>query len=130
KVTADDLSKVEGQPNPTLSAAITGFINGGIATITQGGGAPAMSQYTPSGVFVIANNLYLIGGSGNDTVNITAIGSSNDGSTGIHVHSKLDGINAVNDFHQQFTAIRFIGLGGNDNIQIGNQITIKTYVLE
>src|SRR5262249_7850009 len=49
-VTAKDASKVYGQPNPSFSAAITGFVNGENASVVSGSASLTTNATTSSGV--------------------------------------------------------------------------------
>jgi hypothetical protein len=81
----------------------------------------------PAGATVQGNTLYLVGGNTNDQLNITPSGSSPDGSTGISVSGKLNGVN-INQTFTGINTIYVVGFNGNDNIQFAPSLTITTIV--
>ena len=65
--------------------------------------------------------LYVNGGvssKSNDQVQITPIGTSNTGSTGVQVNATLNGVHTTTTFSQAFTSIVYLDGNGNDNIQL------------
>jgi autotransporter-associated beta strand protein len=62
-VTADNLSRIYGASNPTLTASYSGFVNGESVTNSDVAGAPSLSLTTlvdtssPAGVYAITNSL-------------------------------------------------------------------------
>jgi hypothetical protein len=81
----------------------------------------------PAGTTVQGNTLYLVGGNSNDRLNITPIGRSRTGSTGIRVTGTLNNIN----IRQNFTGINTIyvvGYNGNDRYDFAPSLTIATIV--
>ncbi|HET6880763.1 MAG TPA: MBG domain-containing protein, partial [Pirellulales bacterium] len=93
--------------------------------------SPGVLTVAGPGATVFGNALYLVGGNTNDKVNITPVGTSNTGSTGITVAASLDGVSINNRiYNQSFQAIYVVGLGGNDHIQFGSNLTISAVVVE
>jgi len=82
----------------------------------------------PPGATVQGNTLYLVGGNTNDQLNITPIGASQTGSTGINVNGQLNGVNINNQTFTGVTSIYAVGFGGNDNFQFAGSLTIAAVV--
>ena len=127
------------------SAAITvaGTSGSGTVTFSQLGDAnfnPAtmvvetttVASTTPvtgAGITVVGNSLYVVGGArSNDQIEISAIGRSNTGSTGVKVTAVLDGKRVTTTFNQSFATIYVTGYAGNDNIELASTLTIATVV--
>jgi hypothetical protein len=99
------------------------------STSTTKGNTPEIA--VGPGATVVGNALYLVGGSGNDQVNVKPVGTSNTGSTGIQVSGKLNGTGlGTLTYNQAFTAISVVGFGGNDNIQLSGALKIATAINE
>jgi Ca2+-binding RTX toxin-like protein len=91
--------------------------------------ALSLENAAGSGIQVVGTQLYIGGGlSTNDQIQVTPIGASNTGSTGVHVTATLNGTQFSESFNQSFTAIQILGYGGNDNILLAGTLTIQTYV--
>jgi hypothetical protein len=85
------------------------------------GAAPEVA--VGSGATVVGNALYLVGGAtSNDQVNVQAIGTAQDGSTGFSVQGSLAGtlLNKPYSPSLGITSIYFVGFAGNDQVQLGN----------
>jgi len=82
----------------------------------------------PPGATVQGNTLYLVGGNTNDQLNITPIGASQTGSTGINVNGQLNGVNINNQTFTGVTSIYAVGFGGNNNFQFAGSLTIPSVV--
>ncbi len=80
------------------------------------------------GATVQGNTLYLVGGNTNDQLNITPIGASQTGSTGINVNGQLNGVNINNQTFTGVTSIYAVGFGGNNNFQFAGSLTIPSVV--
>src|SRR5208337_1753286 len=99
--------------------------NNGVSTTT--GSTPEVA--VGPGTTVVGNALYLVGGNTNDQLNITPIGASQTGSTGINVNGKLNNVNINNQtYTQAFTTIYVVGFGGNDNFQFAGSLTIAAVI--
>jgi len=99
--------------------------NNGASTTT--GSTPEVA--VGPGTTVVGNALYLVGGNTNDQLNITPIGASQTGSTGINVNGKLNNVNINNQtYTQAFTTIYVVGFGGNDNFQFAGSLTIAAVI--
>ena len=85
-------------------------------------------SFFPPGATVQGNTLYLVGGNTNDQLNITPIGASQTGSTGINVNGQLNGVNINNQTFTGVTSIYAVGFGGNDNFQFAGSLTIASVV--
>ncbi len=83
-----------------------------------------------AGATVIGKTLYLVGGSGDDHVQIVAVGSSVTGSTGVKINADLNGASVASTYSQSFTTIYVYGFGGNDSIQEASKLTVPTVVNE
>ncbi|HEX5447460.1 MAG TPA: hypothetical protein VFW87_26835, partial [Pirellulales bacterium] len=83
------------------------------------------------GATVIGDALYLIGGNTNDRVDVSAVGSSKTGSSGIQLDAALNGDRTRNQIYTQpFAIIYVVGFGGNDHIDFASALTIPTVVRE
>ena len=69
-----------------------------------------------------------MGGNTNDQLNITPIGASQTGSTGINVNGQLNGVYINNQTFTGVTSIYAVGFGGNDNFQFAGSLTIPSVV--
>jgi len=79
--------------------------------------------------FTVGSTLYLNGGNQtNDTVQISPIGRSNTGSTGVQVNARLNGDRLTNALTQAFNSIVFFGGGGNDTIKVASSLTIPVSI--
>jgi hypothetical protein len=81
--------------------------------------------------FAIEGTALFIGSNGatsNDQVQISPIGSSNTGSTGVQVQTSLNGVKTQTTYSQSFTAISVFLQNGNDNVQLANTLTISAFV--
>ena len=117
-------------PNGTLSEGVNSpvVLPPGIPLGADPQGVAVIAVPGP-GATVVGNSLYLVGGNTNDQLNITPIGASQTGSTGIKVNGQLDNVNINNQIYTQaFSTIYVIGLGGNDNIQIARSLTITAVI--
>ena len=68
------------------------------------------------------------GAKSNDHVQISPVGRSNTGSTGVKVQTRLNGVNAQTTYSQPFSTIYIFLQGGNDNVELANRLTISTVV--
>jgi hypothetical protein len=68
------------------------------------------------------------GATSNDQIQISPIGSSNTGSTGVQVQTSLNGVKTQTTYSQSFTAISAFLQNGNDNVQLANTLTISAVV--
>ena len=66
-----------------------------------------------------------IGATSNDRVQVNPVGSS---STGVQVHSTLNGVNTQTTYGQSFSTIYVFLQNGNDNVQLANTLTINAVV--
>lgn len=79
----------------------------------------------PAGATLQGHTLYLVGGNTNDQLDVTPIGSSQTGSTGINVDGTLHGVG----LNQNFTGVNLIYVvvfNGNDHFQFASSLTIAT----
>ena len=82
-----------------------------------------------AGITVVGNTLVVVGGAkSNDQIEITAVGRSNTGSTGVKVTAILDGKRITTTYTQSFATITITGYAGNDNIELASTLTIATVV--
>lgn len=82
------------------------------------------------GVSVVAGtDLFIIGGlTSNDQVQVSPIGSSNTGSTGVQVTATMNGTSATTNWAQGFTAIYVTGFAGNDVVKLEATLTISANI--
>ncbi len=116
--------------NGTLSEAANSpvFLPPGIPLGADPQGVAAIVAIHP-GATLVGNSLYLVGGSNtNDQLNISPIGSSQTGSTGISVSGQLNGVNINNETFSGVTTIHVVGFAGNDNIHFAGTLTIATVI--
>ncbi|HEX3314726.1 MAG TPA: hypothetical protein VHR72_07520, partial [Gemmataceae bacterium] len=84
---------------------------------------------TGAGITVVGNALVVVGGAkSNDQIEISAVGRSNTGSTGVKVTAVLDGKRITTTYTQSFTTITITGYAGNDNIELAGTLTIAAVV--
>ncbi|HEX7447453.1 MAG TPA: hypothetical protein VF306_07900, partial [Pirellulales bacterium] len=83
------------------------------------------------GATAIGDVLYLIGGNTNDHVDVSPVGASGTGSSGIQLDASLNGVR-IHDrvYSQSFKTIYVVGFGGNDHIDFAPSLTIPTVVRE
>jgi len=79
-----------------------------------------------AGVTVVGSNLYLVGGSGADAMQVVPAGASATGSTGVTLSGVLNGVAVAKTYLQSFTNVLYYGFGGNDTLQMANSLTIAT----
>jgi hypothetical protein len=83
----------------------------------------------PCVAVVAGTDLFIIGGlTSNDQVQISPVGSSNTGSTGVQVTATLNGVSTTTAFSQAFSTIYVFGFAGNDTITVATPLTINTNV--
>jgi hypothetical protein len=84
--------------------------------------APTFTQVVLGpGVTLAGTVLYIVGGNtSNDNIQVTPVGASNTGSTGVKVQATLNNVSSTTTFNQAITAVLVFGYAGNDNIQLGN----------
>jgi Ca2+-binding RTX toxin-like protein len=82
------------------------------------------------GVAVVGTTqLWIVGGTTtNDHVQVSPVGSSTTGSTGVQVQATLNGVSTSTPYSQSFSALYIFLYGGNDNVQLANTLTIATVV--
>jgi hypothetical protein len=81
----------------------------------------------PSGGTLQGNTLFLVGGNTNDHLDVTPIGSSQTGSTGINVDGTLNGV-AISQNFTGVNTIYVVGFNGNDRFQFAPSLTIANIV--
>ncbi len=83
-----------------------------------------------TGATVVGKTLYLVGGKGDDHIQIVAVGSSATGSTGVKINADLNGLSVAKSYTQSFTTLYVFGFGGNDSIQTASRLSVNTVVSE
>jgi Ca2+-binding RTX toxin-like protein len=89
-----------------------------------------------AGATVIGNALYLVGntttsGNSSDQLQITPIGASSTGSTGVQVQGRLNGANLNNaSFKQPLTTLYVVGGNGNATIEMAAGMTLSAMITE
>jgi hypothetical protein len=68
------------------------------------------------------------GATSKDQVQVTPVGSSSTGSTGVKVQTSLNGVNTQTTYSQSFPTIYAFLQQGNDNVQLANALTINAVV--
>jgi hypothetical protein len=92
-------------------------------------GSPLPEIAVGSGVTLVGNVLYLVGGGGNDQLNIQHIGSSNTGSTGITISGQLNGANVNNiNYPTAPVAIDLVLFNGNDTVNMQSTLNLPATV--
>jgi Ca2+-binding RTX toxin-like protein len=69
------------------------------------------------------------GASSSDNVQISPIGSSSTGSTGVQVQTGLNGVYAQTSYSQSFASVYIFLQAGNDNIQMASSLTISAHIV-
>jgi hypothetical protein len=92
--------------------------------------APNFSQVILGpGVTLVGSVVYAVGGTtSNDNVQITPVGASNTGSTGVKVQANLNKASSTTTFNQAITAVQIFACAGNDNIQLANTLTVNAFI--
>ena len=81
------------------------------------------------GVYAIGSQLYIVGGAtSNDHIQVSPVGASDTGSTGVRVQTRLNGVNAQTTYRQSFSTIYIFLQGGNEKVELANSLTIDTVV--
>ncbi len=81
------------------------------------------------GVGSRAGQLYIVdGSSSNDQVQVNPVGTSNTGTSGVKVQTKLNGVNTQTTYDQSFSTIYIVMQGGNENIQFASTLNIGAVV--
>jgi hypothetical protein len=93
---------------------------------TTRGATPESAVST--GVTVVGNALWIVGGSANDTVQVKATGSSTTGSTGVQVQATLNGVSTTTSYSQSFSTLDISLSGGNENVRLAPTLTINAVV--
>jgi hypothetical protein len=81
----------------------------------------------PAGITPSGSTLYVVGGSSNDHLEITPIGPSQTGSSGIHLAGTLNGSSVSQDV-TGINTIYVVGYGGNDRYDFASTLTIPAIV--
>jgi hypothetical protein len=103
----------------------TGLLSNYSATLN-----PGTLTVAGGGATVIGDTLWLIGGNGNDLLDVTPVGPRHDGSSGIRLDARLDGLRIAHVYSQSFDAIHIVGFGGNDQIEFARSLAIPAVVSE
>ncbi len=102
----------------TSSATIPTFV-----PIEYTGGA--VNEFAP-GVTAAGGNLYLVGDTaGNDQLQISPVGTSKTGSTGVQVNGTLNGVEISSMYAFASPSIFFNGSSGNDSILLASTLTLN-----
>jgi hypothetical protein len=81
------------------------------------------------GVHVIGTQLFIGGGAtSDDEVEISPVGSSRTGSTGVEVEARLNGVATEITYTQAFTAINIFLQNGDETVDLADSLTINTVV--
>ena len=98
-------------------------------TVVENTTVAASTPVPGAGITVVGNTLYVVGGQkSNDQIQISAVGKSNTGSTGVKVIAILDGKKITTTFNQSFATITITGYAGNDDIELASTLTIAAVV--
>ena len=106
-----------------------------IAADANNSGSATSSGSTPAVAIGTAQRCkatcyYLVGGSTNDQLCVSPIGSSQTGSCGINVNGQLNGACINQNYSQSFTTIYVFGFNGNDSLQFSSSLTIGAVISE
>jgi hypothetical protein len=63
-----------------------------------------------------------------DQIQINPIGSSNTGSTGVQIQTRLNGVSTTTSYSQVFSSVHIYAQNGNDNIQLNSNLILSAIV--
>jgi hypothetical protein len=63
-----------------------------------------------------------------DQIQINPTGSSNTGSTGVQLQTRINSVNATNNYSQAFSSVNIYVENGSDNVQLASTLTINAEV--
>ncbi|HJT30955.1 MAG TPA: hypothetical protein VJ783_02730, partial [Pirellulales bacterium] len=137
-VNGETLNIAYASVGDTASAApgnypITGILSNGSGLLSNYSVTlnPGTLTVAGPGATAIGDVLYLIGGNTNDHVDVSPVGPSSTGSSGIQVDASLNGVHIHDQvYSQSFKTIYVVGFGGNDHIDFAPSLTIPTVVRE
>ena len=110
----------------TLSVTFTPFDSTDYAPATD---TVQITVLGPGSITVIGTQLYIVGGNNsNDQVQVTPVGTSNTGSTGVQVQATLNKVQFHTTYSQSFSSINVLLGGGNDNFQFASTLTVNGVV--
>jgi subtilase family serine protease len=82
-----------------------------------------------TGVTLIGTQLFIVGGSSsNDQVQVSPVGTSPTGSTGVQVKAKLNGVTTTTTFSQSGLSLQIVGYSGNDTIVLDPRLTVTAAI--
>src|SRR5262249_15541903 len=88
---------------------------------------PLTQVVVAPGVSVSGTTLYIVGGNTtSDTASVTPLGAKKDGSTGLAITAKLNGVSISKSFTQTFTAIVLAGYAGNETFTLASPLPSPT----
>jgi hypothetical protein len=99
--------------------------------VIQGSPAPLTPQNVvlPPGVTRLGTQVFIVGGSTtNDQIQVTPVGASTTGSTGVQVKGTLNGVATTMTFTQTVTDLEIVGYSGNDTIQLAASLTVSATI--
>jgi hypothetical protein len=104
----------------------TNFV-GSKKSLTQGVQSSAIE---PDPVNPALTDLFMgsAGAISSDQVQVSAVGSSSTGSTGVKVQTSFNGVNTQTTYSQSFNAIYVYLQNGNDNVQLASTLTLSAVV--
>ena len=120
---------------PTYNPGLGTVLSAGIHTLQVT--AASTANYNPAsasvtlrvlgpGSKVEGTELWLVAPTPKTTVQITAVGASKSGATGVRV--KLNGTSTT--YNQSFTTVRFFGYNGDDSVVFASTLTLNVEILE
>jgi hypothetical protein len=98
---------------------------------TGGGASTAIFTFDvlKRGVTQFGGQVFIVGGNTtNDVVQISPIGSSTTGSTGVQVKGNINSVATATTINQAVTALVIYGFSGNDTIQLANSLTVNATI--
>ncbi|WP_435018629.1 PKD domain-containing protein [Tundrisphaera sp. TA3] len=120
----------------TLSASLPAGTNAVSATYAGDGNflgstaAPITPATYGPGAYAVGTTLLIVGANTSDYASINAAGPKSDGTTGLTIGATLNNAWISRTFNQAFTSITILGHDGNDNFQLGGNLTLSLTVAQ
>jgi len=111
----------------TNSVGNTNFVTSSSNSLTQGVQSIALEP-DPSNPALTDRFIGSAGSTSNDQVQVSPVGSSKTGSTGINVQTGLNGVTTQTTYSQSLNAIYVYLQNGNDNVQLAGTLTNNVMV--
>jgi hypothetical protein len=103
----------------TITLTVTDSTGGGAST------AIFTLDVLKRGVTQLGTQVFIVGGNTtNDQVQVSPVGSSTTGSTGVQVKGNINGVATTTTINQTVTALVIYDFNGNDTFQLANSLTM------